>query len=41
MLLGILSGGLLGSLLIGKGQIRADDGTIRAGKGTTRVGQEF
>ena len=32
MLLGILGANLLGSLLTGKGIIRADEGTIRAGE---------
>ena len=41
MLLDMLSGDLLGSLLIGKGTIRADEGTIRAVKGTIRAGQGF
>ena len=32
MLLGTLSASLLGSLLVGKGAIRAGEGTVRAGQ---------
>ena len=41
ILLGTLSGSLLGNLSTGKGTFRADEGTFRTGEGTVRAGQEF
>ena len=41
MLLGILAASMLGTVLTGRGVIRADEGTIRSGKGTIRVGENF
>ena len=41
ILLGTLGAKLLGSLLTGKGVMRADECTIRAAAGTMRTGSDF
>ena len=41
MLLGTLGASLLGSLLTGKGRIKASKGKIRAVEGTFRVSHDF
>ena len=41
MLLGTLGSSLLGTLLTGKGAMRAGKSTIRAIEGTIRAGQYF
>ena len=41
MLLGTLGAGLLGSLLTGKGKIRAGKGTVRAREETNGAGKKF